>query len=209
MARRVLSLEQGRDHTNLKRPKEHRPIDKADRQAGGRLAVELGTLAKGGSNARCRALARDSAQPGKEPIKSVQRGTDLPLRCKALQVEHPQDIFNPDHGDLEIAIEPSFPCKSQRACAFRYDVGLLDPRLDDLDFAVVRLPCLQTLGPRHGRKVIKAMDHAGDVRIDRRRGEGVHLFRGCMLHLQYPLRSPDRQLATRELDAHAAQNAAP
>jgi len=44
---------------------------------------------------------------------------------------------------------------------------------------------LQTLGPRHGRKVIKAMDHAGDVRIDRPRGNGVDLFRGCVLDLQY------------------------
>jgi hypothetical protein len=29
------------------------------------------------------------------------------------------------------------------------------------------------------------MDYAGDVRIDRRRGNGVHLFRGCVLDLQY------------------------
>jgi len=129
----VLRLEQGRDHTDLKRPKEHRPIDKADRQAGGRLAVGSARLPRAAAMPGAALWRAIPPSPeGADQERSARH--DLPLRCKALQVEHPQDIFNPDHGDLEISIEPPFPCKSQRACAFRYDVGLLDPRLDDLEF---------------------------------------------------------------------------
>ena len=72
-----------------------------------------------------RSGARSSLQARNQPIERAQRRTDLPLRHDAVDLEHLEDLLDPDHRHLQIAVEAAARGEPERAGADRdHDVLL-------------------------------------------------------------------------------------
>src|SRR6266849_3128392 len=107
--------EQGRYLADLKRPEKSRAVDESQRKRHRRLVFEHRALAERRDQARRRILARDPAEPWDHAIERAQRGPDLPFRHDALDIEHFEDLLDPDDGHLEIAVETAARRERERA----------------------------------------------------------------------------------------------
>ncbi len=168
--------EQRRHLTDLERPEKDGSVVEADGKRHRLLAVEHRALAERRHQPGRRILAREPAEAGDQSIERADRRTDLSFRHHAVDVEHLEQFLDTDDGDLKIAVEPARRRKLEGAGASRDHIVLLNARLGDLDLAVTRLPFLEADRPRLRRDVVDAVDHRGDLRVDRLGGERMKLL---------------------------------
>src|SRR6478752_8612428 len=116
--------EHGRDHTHLERSEENRTVDKADRKCHRRLAFQHGLLPERRDQTGSRVLARDPSKPGDQTIERAQRCAHLSFGHEALDIEHLEQLFDPDDGDLKIAVEATARGELESAGADRDHVVL-------------------------------------------------------------------------------------